>query len=41
MQMSRDTLVDLRKGIMKFGNNGRAKFWDVFGLSLGLKAQLL
>ena len=28
-------------GVMKFGYNGRAKFWDVFGLSLGLKAQLL
>ena len=27
--------------IMKFGYNGRAGFWDVFGLSLGVKAQLL
>lgn len=26
--------------IMKFGYNGRAGFWDVFGLSLGVKAQL-
>ena len=28
-------------GIMNFSINGKADFWDVFGLSLGLKAQLL
>ncbi len=28
-------------GIMKFGYNAKAGFWDVFGLSLGIKAQLL
>ena len=28
-------------GIMKFGYNWKAGFWDVFGLSLGFKTQLL
>ena len=28
-------------GIMNFSINRKADFWDVFGLSLGLKAQLL